>query len=74
MAKVDLNRTTFTSLAISAKVLVQFRGGSVQLADTASPADEDWVTVSNGTLVVLEVNKYARATGIFPTFASAVTL
>lgn len=74
MAKVTLNRVTFTSLAIAAKSLVQFNGGPVQLADTATPAEDDWVACSENMLLVLETNKFARATGTRSSYASSVLL
>lgn len=53
MAVVTLNQTTFVQVdAAAAAVLVQFRGASaVQVAQTATPAADDWITFGGNDLI-----------------------
>lgn len=62
MATTELSRTAFTEVDGSGtKGLIQFRGGRVLLADSSTPAPEDWTVCPDGFLVVTEETKYARA-------------
>lgn len=62
MATTELSRTAFTEIDGSGvKGLIQFRGGRVLMATTATPDAEDWTVCPDGFLVVTAETKYARA-------------
>lgn len=49
MAIVTLDTATFVSLSDGTTAIrVQFRGSVVQVAQSATPADEDWLEVDDG--------------------------
>lgn len=63
MAIIQLNPVTFTPIPIAEKSLVQFQGGVARMADSATPADGDYASFSNGDMIVLEGPVYARGVG-----------
>lgn len=75
MAKVNLNRNTFVRVnTAGTKQLLQFNGAAVQLADTASPVADNWVTLGAGDMIVVETDKFARSAGTNTAYAVSVTV
>ena len=68
MTVVALDRTTFTQLNSAAK-RIQIMGGRVRVADSASPAAEDFHVYPEGAVFDATANKYAQAVGDKPTWA-----
>lgn len=61
MTVVAVNPDTFTQVNTSGKGILQAQGGSVQLADTGTPAAGDYIVLQSGELLITEVAKYARS-------------
>lgn len=60
MAVVSITRSAFTQINSTAK-RVQVFGGRVQIAESASPAANDWQVFPEGAVVDVTASKYARA-------------
>lgn len=60
MAIINLTTSAFTSIPAG---LLQFKGGAVELADSATPAPGDFTVHQPGDLLVSSVAKFGRARG-----------
>lgn len=60
MTIVTLNRVTFTQINSVAQ-RIQVFGGRIQVADSASPAADDWWVLPSGAIVDLTAVKFGRS-------------
>lgn len=60
MATIPLNGATFVQVNTATKSLLQFSGGIVQLADSATPTGNDFQTFNPGDLLITDQVKFAR--------------
>jgi len=65
MTIVTLNRATFTQLNTIAQ-RIQVFGGRIQVADSASPAADDWWVLPSGAIVDLTAVKFGRSLDAIP--------
>lgn len=63
MALTQLNKDTFTAVTIAADSILQVKAGIAEIAGSASPAANDWLTIAPGDTVALSSTVYARGTG-----------
>lgn len=73
MAVIKLNTATFTQVAVTGKVLVQFQGGVASVSAVATPPAGDTVNFASGDMFVAERAFYARGIGQVVTMAINAT-
>lgn len=61
MTLPTLNKSTFVAVHTAGTTeVLQVFGGRVQLADSASPAANDWLVLPNGGMLEVAAGKWAR--------------
>lgn len=73
MTVTALNRDTFVAVTPGTSVVMQARGGRIELATSASPAADDLIVLRDGEYYITSILYYARAVDISPTFVAAIT-
>lgn len=67
MTIVNATRASWTQVNSSAG-RVQVFGGRVQIADSATPATDDWQVWPVGAMIDVTANRWARAVDTVPTW------
>lgn len=64
MAITVLNRNTFTAIEVAADGILQAKSGNADIATSAAPAENDFISVPNGgSMPVTAGTLYGRGTG-----------
>lgn len=64
MARTQLNKDTFTAIVVSVSGILQARSGIADIADTATPANNDFIRLPNGgSMPVSAGTIYGRGVG-----------